>query len=152
LSPAPAGNAERRYIPWKNADRHSFPVKRKWNKLPGNLELQRLRLGYFRAAATTALALEYEDVLHRRNLITGYSPAEITGFIDSILHFADEVQVFFRWRPLLPDPGDDLVFECALAAGAAYIITFNTADFRGLPPLGISVVTPAQFLPLLPQL
>jgi predicted nucleic acid-binding protein len=113
--------------------------------------LERLRRQQFRAAVTTALALEYDDVLHRPALTAGYTPEEITAFIDSVLHFAVEAPVYFRWRPLLPDPGDDLIFECALAAGACHIITFNTADFQSLPPLGISVVTPAQYLRLLPQ-
>ena len=116
-----------------------------------HLLLQRLRLGHFRAAVSTALTLEYEDVLRRPGLIEGYTGEEIAAFINSILHFANEAPVFFRWRPLLPDPGDDHVFECALAAGATHNVTFNAADFRGLPPLGISVVTPAQYLRLLPQ-
>jgi len=63
---------------------------------------------------------------------------------------ADEAYIYFEWRPFLPDPGDDLVLECALAAGATHIITHNRADFRGVAALGISIVTPGQFLTILP--
>jgi predicted nucleic acid-binding protein len=113
--------------------------------------MSRLLQRQFRPAISTALALEYEDVLRRRGLIPGYTSEEITAYLDSILHHAHEAPIYFRWRPWLPDPGDDLVFECALASGAPHIVTFNTADFPGCDPLGISVVTPQQYLRLLPQ-
>ena len=43
-----------------------------------------------------------------------------------------------------------LVAECALASGTTHIVTFNTKDFPGVASFGISIVTPAQYLRLLP--
>ena len=115
-----------------------------------NALLQRLVRLQFRPAVSTALVMEYEAVLHRPGLIISHTGQEITDFINSLLSLSREAAIYFRWRPFLPDPGDDLVFECALASGASHIVTFNTSDFPGVADFGISVVTPAQFLRLLP--
>ena len=115
-----------------------------------NAVLQRAALGDFRVAVSTALCLEYDDVLNRPGLLPGCSPQTITAFLDSYCAVAREAFIYFRWRPFLPDAGDDLVFECALAAGATHIVTHNVADFRGTEAFGISVMTPNQFLAILP--
>ena len=114
-----------------------------------NAVLRRQALGEYRAAISTALCLEYDDVLNRPGLLPNYTPAQIARFLNSFCALAEEAFIYFRWRPFLPDPQDDLVFECALAAGATHIVTHNVKDFRGAETLGISIVTPAQFLTIL---
>ena len=109
-----------------------------------------MALGQFRPAVSTALCLEYDDVLHRPGMAPAYSSQQITEFIDSVLSGAREAYIYFRWRPFLRDPNDDLVFECALAAGATHIVTFNGDDFEGVSAFGIAVVTPGDFLHILP--
>lgn len=37
----------------------------------------------------------------------------------------------FLWRPTLRDPADDRILELAVAANAQYIVTYDTADFKG---------------------
>ena len=115
-----------------------------------NQLLTRLALGHFRPAISTALCLEYSDVLHRPGLLPAYSPQEIDTFLDSFCSLAKEASIYFRWRPFLPDPKDDLVFECALASGASHIITHNLADFAEPGALGVSAVTPKDFMRILP--
>lgn len=105
--------------------------------------------GKFRTAVSTALILEYDDVLHRPGMVAGYTDEEIDSFINSFCAVSTEAYIYFRWRPFLPDPKDDHVFECALASGASHIVTHNIRDFRGLDPFRISVVTPNQFLRIL---
>jgi hypothetical protein len=52
--------------------------------------------------------------------------------LDAILVQAVLVQpIRVRRRPALPDPGDDLVLECALDANVDAIITMNVRDFAG---------------------
>jgi len=114
-----------------------------------NAILRRQALGEFRAAVSTSLCLEYDDVLNRPGLLPSYNAAQITLFLDSFCAVADEAFIYYRWRPFLPDPKDDLVFECALASGATHIVTHNERDFRGAEAFGISIVTPAQFLTIL---
>jgi predicted nucleic acid-binding protein len=59
-----------------------------------------------------------------------------------------EVAPRFRWRPMLPDPDDDMVLECAVAGGAAAIVTLNLADFlpvaRGR--FGLEILRPGELL------
>jgi len=111
--------------------------------------IRHLTGGKFRTAVSTALVLEYDDVLHRPGMVASYTEEEIDAFINSFCAVSVEAYIYFRWRPFLPDPKDDHVFECALASGASYIVTHNIRDFRGLDPFGISVVTPNQFLRIL---
>jgi len=108
--------------------------------------MKRLAYGEFSVAASTALILEYEDVLLRSGLLPHYSRSEIGAFIDSLCNIAEEAVIYFRWRPFLPDPKDDLIFECALATGAQFIVTSNLKDFPHLARFGISVMTPRDFL------
>jgi predicted nucleic acid-binding protein len=115
-----------------------------------NALLQRAANGDFHVAVSTALALEYADVLGRPGVLPTYSPDAVDAFIDSFCAIAREAYIYFRWRPFLSDPEDDLIFECALAAGASHIVTHNTRDFRGAEIFGLSVLTPAQFLSILP--
>lgn len=116
-----------------------------------NLLLQRVAQGDVRVAVSTSLALEYADVLSRPGLLPNYTPQTIASFIDSYCAVAREACIYFRWRPYLPDKKDDLVLECALAAGATHIVTHNIRDFLGIEPFGISAVTPARFLSILPS-
>jgi PIN domain len=54
--------------------------------------------------------------------------------------------IFFRWRPTLPDPADDMVLELAVAANCDAIVTHNRRHFRGVGRFGIRVLSPAKFL------
>ena len=112
--------------------------------------LTRMALRHFRPVVSTALCLEYADVLHRPGLLPSYTSQQIDAFLDSFCSLAREVPIYFRWRPYLPDPKDDLVFECALASGASHIITHNLRDFVGAERFGVSVVTPKDFMNILP--
>jgi predicted nucleic acid-binding protein len=58
-------------------------------------------------------------------------------------------EIFYLWRPALPDPDDDLLLELAVAAGCQYIVTHNVADFRGTERWGVAAVSPSQFLKLI---
>jgi hypothetical protein len=42
-----------------------------------------------------------------------------------------------------------MVLELALAAGCGYIITHNVKDFRGLEQLGVTALSPRDFLKLI---
>jgi len=74
---------------------------------------------------------------------------DVDAFIDSVCAVCRESFVYFNWRPFLPDPKDDLVLECALAAGATHLVTYNLRDFPDLGVFGLSVVTPGEFIAIL---
>lgn len=70
--------------------------------------------------------LEYEDVVKRPGLL-GPRPwitkPEIDVILDTLCARAAPALPWFRFRPLLDDPKDDLYIECALAAGATLIVS-----------------------------
>ncbi len=49
-------------------------------------------------------------------------------------------------RPLLRDPHDDMVLECAIACGANTVVTHNLKDFARARSQGVQAKTPRQFL------
>ena len=98
-------------------------------------------------ALSVPLYCEYLDVLVRPGMVP-LPPAEAEEFCLSLAAIAHLQEIYFLWRPSLPDPKDDMVLELAVASQAHYLITFNTGDFRPAAAFQLKVVTPAQFLSL----
>ena len=111
--------------------------------------LRAIRTKDIRIAVSVALVLEYESVLFRPGLIPGFTRQELARILDGLCLLADHQQVFFAWRPFLPDPAADLVLELAIAASASFVITHNTGDFRGSDSMGVRTITPASALDLI---
>jgi predicted nucleic acid-binding protein len=65
--------------------------------------------------------------------------------LDAIALVAEPVRISFLWRPLLPDPGDDLVLETAVNGLANVVVTFNRRDFEpAAMRFGLEVLTPSE--------
>ena len=85
----------------------------------------------FQMCLSVALYTEYQAVLTRpEHLPPGAGVQAAQGFIRYLASVAHLQDVHFLWRPFLRDPDDDMVLECAVAAGCAYIVTHNIKDFR----------------------
>jgi putative PIN family toxin of toxin-antitoxin system len=110
--------------------------------------LQTIEQRRWRPVISPALALEYESVLKRGILELGLSLADIDDFTEYLCSRARLVQIYFRWRPLLPDPDDDRILEVAVRSGAP-IVTFNVRDFRGSEGLGIRTMSPGELLAIM---
>jgi putative PIN family toxin of toxin-antitoxin system len=96
----------------------------------------------FRCYISESLLDEYHEVLTRDYLRLDQRRA--TRFIGALR----EVAVFVVPRKkvaIARDPDDDRVMECALEAGADYIVTGNNRDFPAQFH-GVRVVTPRDFL------
>jgi predicted nucleic acid-binding protein len=103
--------------------------------------------GLFRHAVSTAVDLEYEDVLLRQAEALGYTEADVVSVIDYIIGSAILVPIHYRWRPFLRDPSDECLLELAVAAGAGAIVTYNKKDFRDVESkFGIRIQTALEFL------
>jgi predicted nucleic acid-binding protein len=99
--------------------------------------------------SSVALALEYEAkcMLAEHRLAAGLAEAEAAVFIDGLIAMAEPVKSYFRWRPQLHDPGDELVLEAAVNGRASTIVTFNEKDLRNArQSFGIYVIRPAEAL------
>ena len=110
--------------------------------------LRRIDAGRAAMLLTVALALEYEAIctLAEHRLAAGLSALEAGVYVDGLIGLAEPVRSFFRWRPQLSDPGDELVLEAAVNGQADAIVTFNESHLREARKFGIAVVRPAEAL------
>jgi putative PIN family toxin of toxin-antitoxin system len=101
-----------------------------------------------------ALLAEYEDVLGRADLFADsvLSVKERNEVFDGFLHRCRWVEVFYAWRPNLPDEADNHLIELAVAAQADAIVTRNLRDVsRGeLKFPSLKVLTPEHCLEVFP--
>ncbi|MCE9532173.1 MAG: PIN domain-containing protein [Planctomycetes bacterium] len=112
-----------------------------------NALVRRVGTGRFDTALTTPLLLEYEDVLMRSPDDLGLTPSDVTDLLDYLCRVCALADVRFRVRPSVPDPGDELVLEAAVASGAAWIVTHNVRDLAaGSARFGVEVVRPGEAL------
>jgi len=87
--------------------------------------LRRWAGGEFDVFLSNPLLSEYQGVLHREARTIGKTHEEIETFLDGLCLLAIEQPTYFLWRPTLQDPKDDMVLECAVAAQADFLVTFN---------------------------
>ena len=101
-------------------------------------------------ALTVAVYTEWQGVMTRlENLPSGATADDALAFLRYLASIAHLQDVHFLWRPFSRDPDDDLIVECAVAAGCEYIVTHNVKDFRRVEELKVQVITPAELLNLL---
>ena len=96
------------------------------------------------------LFMEYEDVMARREVLERcpLPEEERQALIDALLSRCELVEVYDAWRPNLRDEGDNHVFELAVAAQDATLLTWNVRDFASaeLRFPQVRVLTPAQWM------
>jgi putative PIN family toxin of toxin-antitoxin system len=102
--------------------------------------------GRFEIHDSVPLVLEYEEVIQRQRVELGLSVSEVSDLIDSLCAVAQHHQIYFLWRPSLPDADDELILELAVSAQCDYIVTHNVDDFKGVEQFGIKAVRPKEFL------
>ena len=104
----------------------------------------------FRICLSVALYLEWQDVLTRtEHLPQGQTADDALAFLRYLSKQAKLQEVYYLWRPYLPDPGDDMILELAVASNCRYIVTHNVRHFSGSERFGIAAVNPGDFLTLL---
>lgn len=100
--------------------------------------------GLIQVCISTALAYEYEDVLSRK--LSEIRWQKLQPVLSALLSKVEFTVIDYSWRPTSPDPGDDLVIDCAMNAGAV-VVTLNTRDFqRAKVSLGLQVMTPTELV------
>ena len=108
----------------------------------------------YRPVLGPALLAEYEDVLGRDELFATsvLSARDREKLFDGFLSQCRWVEVFYAWRPNLPDEADNHLIELGVAAQADAIVTRNLRDVsRGeLKFPSLRVLTPEQCLEVFP--
>jgi uncharacterized protein len=109
--------------------------------------LRRCAVGMYQPLIGVSLFSEYEDVLSRPTLVDAKRKKLVEQALNGFLSLCEEVRIFFRYRPNLPDEKDNHVLELAIAGNANTIVTYNKKDFRGelLFP-HIEILTPGELL------
>src|SRR5260370_33794819 len=79
--------------------------------------------------ATPPLFLEYEDVLKRpeHQLAHRLAPEQIDDLLVELAALVEPVELHFRWRPQVGDPGDEMVLEAAINGDADSLVTYNVS-------------------------
>ena len=102
--------------------------------------------GLIRPVVSTALWLEYEDVLKRPGILS-LRAGEVDTVLAALARNSQATEIHMRWRPQLRDPGDEFVLEAAINGRADAIVTYNRRDF--LPAckrFGVDIMSPVRFL------
>jgi predicted nucleic acid-binding protein len=97
--------------------------------------------------ASVPLMLQYESVLTRSEHVAsaGISPADVEVLLDAIALVVEPIRISYLWRPVLSDPGDDLVLETAVNGHAHAVMTFNRRHFEpAAAPFGLAILAPAD--------
>lgn len=93
---------------------------------------------------------EYQDLLGRPEVWqdSQTTPQQRQVILEAFAAVAIWVQIWFAWRPNLPDEGDNHLIELALNGNAGALVTFNTRDFQSpeMLPRGLDIITPGAFV------
>ena len=90
------------------------------------------------------LALEYEAVLLRpeHRAATGLGASDVQDLVTALCALCEPVHLTYIWRPMVIDPGDEMVAETAFVGRADRLLTFNLRDFAGVDRFGVAVERP----------
>ena len=110
--------------------------------------LQGLLAGRFILAVSTAIFLEYEEIMTARVGAARWRQfAAVLDAIGASPGNVRQVEPSFRWRLIPADPDDDKFADCAIAAEAEWIVTqdghFKTLRNSGHKP---QPITPGEFI------
>jgi putative PIN family toxin of toxin-antitoxin system len=104
-------------------------------------------VGQIYVCVSDSLAYEYTDVLSRK--LSAQRWERVKPVLAVLLSRAHLISIYYRWRPVSPDPGDDHVIDCAMNAGAM-VVTANRRHFRTAEEsLGLPVATATEAVCLL---
>jgi predicted nucleic acid-binding protein len=101
------------------------------------------------SVVSVPLMLQYESVLTRPEHLAAasISTADVGVLLDALALVAEPIRISYLWRPVLQDPGDDLVLETAVNGRAEVVVTFNRRHFEpAARPFGLEILAPADAL------
>lgn len=123
------------------------------SRLGASYELLRhLRLGTWTLLLSNTIVTEYEEVLLRHASDLDLDPPEIRRLLDDLCALAERHSKTRILAPMLPDPDDEAFAQLAVLVRSDALITHNIAHLAPARPFGVNVLTPRQFLAMLPPI
>lgn len=105
--------------------------------------------GDFQSCVSTALALEYEEVLGRK--LRPSRGEAVLKALQALLGRAHYVPIWYSYRPASQDPGDDHIVDCVVNS-QSILVTLNIRDFREpARTFGFPLQQPSDFLRILEE-
>lgn len=109
--------------------------------------VQLIDQGLFQLGLTSPLVFEYEAVCKRLVGTTQVTNEDVDGLLDYFCRIGKLSVVYYRIRPTLSDPDDEMILEAAIASGSEWIVTHNVRDFAvGSTRYGIEILKPGAAL------
>lgn len=100
----------------------------------------------FTTVVSVPLVVEYEAVLKRVSLPEAITSDDIDDVLDFFCGISEHQDIYYLWRPFLPDPFDDHILEAAVASSCDAVVTYNKRDFAGIDRFGIRLCDPKELL------
>lgn len=113
--------------------------------------MERVGTSLFEFCISVPLVMEYEAVAKRMHRSIGLTLSEIDDILDYLCLEGRTQKIYYLWRPVLPDPADDMLLELAVASRATLIVTHNTSHFEDAASFGVHAMKPKDFLKLLKE-
>ena len=108
--------------------------------------------GDLSCAISPLVAFEYEGKIHQKidDGFLSISKGDCGRILDAFFATAKPVWRPLRTGPVLRDPSDNKILECAISGHCTHLITFNKRDFPATVTrlYGIKIMTPGEFLRL----
>ena len=97
------------------------------------------------AVVSSALLAEYHETIEELRL--DYPALKYVAWVEALTDSAELVFPVERASGATPDPDDEMILECALAAEAGFIVSGDKKHLLALRQFqGIPIVSPAEFL------
>ena len=95
---------------------------------------------------SNTLLTEYQEVLHREQKALPYTHEEIEHLLDGLCHRSEQRRLRSHWWPVLADADDEMMVHLAVESRADHLVTHNVRHLQPARSVGVSVVTPGEFL------
>lgn len=113
--------------------------------------LERMRDGAYELFVSDSILAEYRDVLQEARISVrhGYTRDEVAQLVDELGDYAFVVTPQEVHAVVRADLDDDKFLECAVAAGAGYIVSGDKHLLALKEYAGVQILSPTAFLLLL---
>jgi len=108
--------------------------------------LRLLSKGRWILVLSNTLLTEYQEILHREQAMLPYTREDIERLLDGLSSRSEKRRLGTRWWPVLQDADDEMVVHLAVESRVDYLVTHNVRHLQPAARLGVSVVTPREFL------